>query len=514
MMGRRFSLVVDVVLVGVLLFYGVFRMVSRNQKESVLRIGYPVTWGALVPSLQHTAYADALLGNQFETLVQLGREGLPRPLGAKSWSVSQDSRVYRFQIDTSKRYSDGSYLKAQDFKDSWERGLRAIPKSANNSLKDVLYNVVGFEVFESSGVLKGVVVHGNDELEIEFKKPFRMALDHLSGSRFAAFKENGNELFGTGRFRILKNDEKEVHFYRNPYHVDSQGFQKIVVSVVDVNEGAQAVKDGKIDVYAYFARMANTPCKPDDDIDCFTGAETGHVTVNLNGMPGRTLSEKRLRLAVQYLVQQILLTEKIRPYSDNRSIAIDLQTFLPLQAGRLPNDEALAIINSGKEFVPELIAVSKEKPLYVVSMRDDTDMLAAFRKAGIVCTDNSGNVDFKTGLQMHYKTFDPDILIGAFSVANGDPDGIYHLLGKQGAISTPMILRKSVDHELEVGRAITDRSAMKHHYEKVAREILNEVPFVHVGFTMGLVAYNKHTVALPSPMKTREDVGFQIYLPR
>ena len=49
------------------------------------------------PSLQHTIYADALMGNQFEALVSIGPAGSIKALAAKSWTVSDDKKTYTFK---------------------------------------------------------------------------------------------------------------------------------------------------------------------------------------------------------------------------------------------------------------------------------------------------------------------------------------------------------------------------------------------------------------------------------
>jgi ABC-type oligopeptide transport system substrate-binding subunit len=63
---------------------------TNMNKRTVLKVGFPVYWGNLIPSLQHTGYADALMSNQFEALVTSGDGGATRPLAAKSWTVSDD----------------------------------------------------------------------------------------------------------------------------------------------------------------------------------------------------------------------------------------------------------------------------------------------------------------------------------------------------------------------------------------------------------------------------------------
>ncbi len=57
---------------------------------STLKVGYPGYWGSLMPALQHTAYADVFLANQFEGLVREASGGIVESLLAKSWRVSPD----------------------------------------------------------------------------------------------------------------------------------------------------------------------------------------------------------------------------------------------------------------------------------------------------------------------------------------------------------------------------------------------------------------------------------------
>ena len=159
----------------------------------VLKVGFPEYWGEnMSPSLQHTIYADAMLANQFESLVSIGPAGSIKPQAAREWKASADKRIYTFKIDTSRKFSNGKNLSAKDFKDSWEYGLTLDPKSANSSLQDILYKVVGYEDFEKTKHLSGLRVIDDETFEVEFKNSFRAALTNLAGSRMSAFViENG-----------------------------------------------------------------------------------------------------------------------------------------------------------------------------------------------------------------------------------------------------------------------------------------------------------------------------------
>ncbi len=167
--------------------------------------------------MQHTAVGDLLLSNQFDSLVGMSDSGTIMPMAAKSWAMNDDFTVFVFKIDTSKRFSDGSNLKAQDFKDSWETSLSRVPLSANNSLLDVFYKVHGFSKFQSKGTIDGIQVINNETLQITFDTPFRMALDHLTGNRFSVFKIKDQRFIGTGPYAINELDKDQLLLTVNPY---------------------------------------------------------------------------------------------------------------------------------------------------------------------------------------------------------------------------------------------------------------------------------------------------------
>ena len=82
-----------------------------------------------------------------------------------------------------------------------------------------------------------------------------------------------------------------------------------------------------------------------------------------------------------------------------------------------------------------------------------------------------------------------DIALIRSSVVDGDPDGIYHALGKNGAIASEMTLRPRVSQLLEEGREIQDITKLDEHYRKVSVAILSEVPWVHFGFLLEKTVY-------------------------
>lgn len=101
-------------------------------------------------------------------------------------------------------------------------------------------------------------------------------------------------------------------------------------------------------------------------------------------------------------------------------------------------------------------------------------------------TMDSGVVEPKVRIGAYYKTYEPDVIALNSSVVNSDPDGIYHVLGRKGAIGSPIAQRERVMQLVEEGRQIMDVEMIDSHYAKVTRAVLDEVPFVHLGFAKSI----------------------------
>ncbi len=489
--------------------FGYFVLNQKGKKDMTLNVAYPGQWNDLVPTLQHTAYADALMHNQFEPLVVLGSNGTVQPMAAKSWTVSEDKKVFTFDIDTSRKFSNGDGLTAQHFKDSWEYSLKVDAKSANNSLLDVLYKVEGYE----KGVISisGLEVVDDKTFRITFKRPFRMALSHLGGTRLSAFIIKDEKFLGTGPYVINEVSKKELNLTTNEFSQETIPYKKVNVKVMDKDESKEALKSGKIDLYA-FAEVGQVESCDDDYMNCVSGSENRHMALILNGKKGRLLSNPKYRKAFQYLFFEGISLSEI-PEKDRVKSQIDPQIFLPLQAGHLPEDEVKTIINDGKQYVDEFIEATKKQPLFLAHTEGTKWYRAFLKKRGIQLSEKSKEVPGPELMNMYYKTNEPDVLPIYLSVFSGDPDGIYHALGKNGAISSPMLERKLVNDLLEEGRKILDFDKLDGHYKKVSRAVLEEVPFIHFGFLKEMVILRKDKVQVGTNYMSRETGRFTGYSP-
>lgn len=471
-----------------------------------LKVAYPSYWGSLVPSLQHTANADTLLSHQFESLVREGPGGTIFPGLAKTWTVSRDFTSFSFKLDSAKRFSNGKSLSAKSVKEAWEYGLSLEPISANHSLQDVLYLVEGYDEFKSTGRLKGLEVLAPDLIAVHFKKQFRTALTEFSTGRMSIFIRDDQMTLGTGPYIIEEIKELSDHHLRlspNKYSLVARSFEQVEVAVVEPKEFNSAFQNGTIDFYAFSDRAVLDGSNTIRSVTSILGTESGHSVAMVNGLKGRLFSDQNLRKALQFLITQNLKKEMMPP-SYQINFEIDPQTYLRNQPGRIEDSEALDLIEKGRPYIRDLIEASKSQPIHLVTSEPFNWLQPLLVNLGLNFSRKSGFVPVRDRVHMYYQTFEPDLMISGASLASGDPDGLFHLLSKDGAISSPMIIRENISHLLDQGRSILDCKKLDDFYKKVTVAIIDEVPFIHLGFLRTMHSYDPTKIELRVDLEEHE----------
>ncbi|MFZ4404418.1 MAG: ABC transporter substrate-binding protein [Pseudobdellovibrionaceae bacterium] len=481
----------------VVFFAGTYLFLKKDKPTDFkINIGLSGRWNTLHPGLQHTYYADLVLSNQFEALVGENDQGVSVPLGAKSWIVNDDFTQFTFNIDTEKTFSDGSKLTASDYKRSWEEALKLEPISANSSLLDVLYKIKGFEGFKKTGHISGLKVVNEATLVIDFSTPFRMALEHLKGNRFAAYKVKDNKFYGTGKFEIQELENNHcLMIPRKDLGVNSPILD---VKFISGDKIISSLISGEIDVIHDISGENPEIDKIDDaKFNYILGPSSVHKVISLNSN-SEFFKKINNRKAFLYQLYQTLknnpsLIEK------TRFIKLDFQFYLPLQAGRLEEREVEEIIFQGKPFVDGFL---KEKFIFRVGPNSsyNVDIISYLGKN---ISEKSGLEDQDSYFKYLYGQTGPDSFLHGFSIASGDPDGLYHKLGKNGAIRTPYVYSDVVGDLLEEGRKITDINKLDEHYKKVSRALLTEVPMIHLGFSKTLTFYRTDKVEIDTTVLRR-----------
>lgn len=503
-MKKLFGLILLITIFG----FGASQMNSTTESRP-LKIVFNSPWISINPGLQHTLIGDLTLSNQFEALVSFNENGVYAPLASKEWIASPDFKKLTFKIDTTRMFSDGVRLSAKHFKDSWENSLRLDPKSTNNSVLDVLYKIEGFSDFEKTGTISGIRVIDDETLELNFSSSFRMALEHLGGSRFAAYREINGKFIGTGAYEFVEVGNDHLKLVPNKkFHSPTD--TEIDLTVVNTLDSYQSLLNGDIDVMAY-ALGSSIPenVSSNEKVSVLVGQDAAHKAIYPNQQKGRLFEKREYRQALQYLAHEFAKKDQSLLGNPNFSNQ-DAQVFLPYQAGRIQDSEVLSRIEEGKQFVEALKAATRTNPLVLLEVKE-VSIRHFLESVGLAISDKSRVVSKGDLIKAIYDGQEADIIPGAFGVASGDPDGIYHLLGPQGAIASPMLKNKKVGEILEDGRKIVNRDEIDPFYKSVSRVILEEVPIVHLGFVKSVAIYRNDKVSVGGKLLRRSEGHLHIY---
>ncbi len=475
---------------------------------SMLKVAYPSPWVSIEPGLQHTLVGDLLLSNQFESLTGVSATGVTIPLAAKKWEISEDFKTFRFQIDTSRTFTDGTKLSAAHVKEAWQQALKKQPVSANPGVLGLFYRVEGFETFSETGDLSGLKVIDEETLELRLTMPMRTALENLMSSRFGIFKTStdGNYI-GTGQFQLNQTADNKVLLTprkdANAQSDQSTKIPQIEARYLSYPESIQALLDGDVEAIAYtlaVAKIADQLLHP--EVELVIGQEAAHVGIGLNSTQQSIFSQKQMRQAFQDLIFEVLQRDS-GSLPSPKLFSQDLQFFLPLQAGRISPEEAQEIISQGKQHREELLRQATKRPLRVGYLPWQESFVDLLREVGLAIDPEAKPLDMGTYLKLLYSLEGPDLIIQNFGMSGSDPDGLYNKFGEHGGIKTPYVFSEPVAVLLEEGRSLTNAKAIDEHYQKVNRSLLSEVPMVHIGFARSVLAYRLDKMTLDTNLRFR-----------
>ena len=203
------------------------------------------------------------LGEIFEGLTALDKEGQPVPAAAESWDISDDGLTYTFHLRDNK-WSNGDPVTAQDFEFAWKRLMS--PELASEYAY-MLFPIKGGEEYNTKGGSAddvGVKAIDDKTLEVHLARPtayFLMLLAHQS-----AFPVNrkvvqehpddwaaeADTLVGNGPFKIVSwdhNSKITVEKRDDYWDHDKVKAKKIEMPLIDNMSTAVSMFDnGDVDL--------------------------------------------------------------------------------------------------------------------------------------------------------------------------------------------------------------------------------------------------------------------------
>jgi oligopeptide transport system substrate-binding protein len=215
----------------------------------------------LDPALAGDATSNEYIMQLFCGLIRLDDSLEPGPDIAESWQVSEDGRVYTFELRDDVYFHDGKRVTAQDFKYSWERACS--PATNSQTAATYLGDIAGVEQVLAGGSesISGVEVIGDYTLKVTINEPVSYFLSKLTyPTAFVVDRDNVEEGYewwhnpnGTGPFKLWQWDEGiQLVLERNDFYDPTSSFRGVDFAVFHLWAGIpmNLYETGEIDVAA------------------------------------------------------------------------------------------------------------------------------------------------------------------------------------------------------------------------------------------------------------------------
>ncbi len=176
----------------------------------------------------------------------------PRVGLAVSWFVSEDKKTYTFNLRKNARFSDGSYVTAEDVRASWLASIQAKTPFAY-----LFYSIEGVtDYVNGTGTVAdiGITVLSDRVLQVRLTHPINYFLKVISHSAFSVtsrfqiaaqdWDTSPNEILYSGAYVVESASDDEIILVKNPYFWGKENVQieKIVAHLYD-STNAKAMFD-------------------------------------------------------------------------------------------------------------------------------------------------------------------------------------------------------------------------------------------------------------------------------
>ncbi|TDX46464.1 ABC transporter substrate-binding protein [Orenia marismortui] len=479
--------------------------IEKNKK--VLTIGISKEPANFNPVLASGVYAEALLGNIFDTLVSFKEDSsTPNPALAKSWDISDDAKTYTFYLREDVEFHNGEKLTAKDVKFTFESILE--PDNASPSKQF-------FEPIDKIQIVDKYTI------KIKLKNPYAPFLMALGNPTAAIIPKKvvekiGMDEFdrhpiGTGPYKFKEwiPDDYIKLVKNNNYFIAEPNLDEVVFRPIPKPEVMAAeIQAGGIDIASNLLPQAIENLKKDNNLVVKTipGLSFKYVGFSYQISP---FSDLRFRKAVYHAVPFEQVVEGIfgdigeRAYSwippsvfpdDTKYMKRNALKYNPTKAKELFDElKAEGIIKDGEE-------ISIYTPQDPYRKKVATAIATSLMKYGIKAKVEA--LEWGTLLPLLKGGKAGLYVLGWFSVP--DPDRwSYRLFYTDSPNNFSKYSNSEVDKALDRGRSLVDREDRATEYKKVMRKVLTE-DYIHIplAFTNVTVVMNKNVKGFdPSPQE-------------
>lgn len=204
---------------------------KQDKPKGELNVSLGAEPNSLDPAISLTIDVRSYLSNLFEGLVNLDEKGNVVEGVAKEWSANDENTEYTFKLRENAKWTDGSNVKAQDFKYSW---LRVLDPNTASGWASYLYYIENAEDYNNGTASKesvGITVVDDYTLKVTLENPCSFFVSMTALQPYYPVKEsavtahgdnwsNSAETFvSNGAFKLenWKHDSKITIVKNNTY---------------------------------------------------------------------------------------------------------------------------------------------------------------------------------------------------------------------------------------------------------------------------------------------------------
>lgn len=273
--------------------------------------------GNLIPYLSSSSYNVYLCNMMYSSLGSIADDGTPVP-GIASWTTSSDGLTYTFKIKDGVKYSNGTPVKADDVKFTFEYLLD--PSYKGKLFDPTTTYIKGWEAFNkgTSKDLEGVQVVDDKTVKITLEQKNATAIYTvaqtliLSKDYFGKSYTPGNVSsvdalqnapMGSGAWVLKsKKDGQEYNFDANANYWDgAPKIKHILVKNVTDDTAIQEIKTGGVDMI----EASSTVCS-EENVSELTDAGFISITINPTWGFGQVLLNNKNPMFSDVKVRQAL----------------------------------------------------------------------------------------------------------------------------------------------------------------------------------------------------------------